>query len=91
MGGTGYTDLHKGQKSGTTEFDSVILAIEIPFLRSSYWIESSRKLTWASMQAKTLSHFTHCKYVGELYVFCRSSVLTTTAPLLMREDIPSLW
>lgn len=56
VGGTGYTDLHKGQKSGTTEFDSAILAIEIPLLRSSYCIESSRKLTWASIQAKSLSH-----------------------------------
>lgn len=35
MGGTGYIDLRKGQKSGTTEFDSAILAIEIPLLRSS--------------------------------------------------------
>lgn len=89
-----YTDLHEGQKSGTTEFDSVILAIEIPLLRSSYCTESSRKLTWASAQAKTLSHVRQCKYVGKLYVFCHSSVLnnlTTTAPLLMREDISSLW
>lgn len=84
-----YTDLHQGQNSGTAEFDSATLAIEIPLLRLSYHTEYSKNLS----QAKTLSLFRQRKYVAKLYAFCHSSrlsMLTTTASLLMREEIPSV-